>query len=145
MAPEPPLNDSGAPDSAAMFAGAMPKAEIGALRFLQEHPACDGRGVVLAVWDTGVDPGARGLAVTSDGRPKVIDVVDATGSGDVDVSTVREADAEGTVEAASGGGRLRLNPAWTNPSGRWHVGCVRAYALFPGDLKRRVEGDRQRA
>ena len=41
--------------------------------------------------DTGVDPGAAGLWTNPDGTSKLIGVVDCTGSGDVDVSTEKEA------------------------------------------------------
>jgi tripeptidyl-peptidase-2 len=44
--------------------------------------------VVVAVMDTGVDPGAYGLTKCPDGTAKVIDVIDCTGSDDVIVKEI---------------------------------------------------------
>ncbi|KAK9867034.1 hypothetical protein WJX84_006426, partial [Apatococcus fuscideae] len=121
-----------------LFRGAMPKTEIGALEFLEANPTFDGRGVVVAIFDTGIDPGANGLQKTPDGKPKIIDSIDCTGSCDVATSKVVEADAEGCIQGLYGN-MLKLNSAWSNPSGKWHVGAKRAFELYPGPLKKRMQ------
>ena len=81
------------PDVAVLRAGLIPKREVAADVFLKANPTWDGRGVVIGIFDTGVDPAAAGLATTSTGERKIIDIIDASGSGDVDTSTRRKADA----------------------------------------------------
>ena len=119
--------------------GILPKQETGAARFLERHPEYDGRGVVVAIFDTGVDPGAAGLQTTSDGRPKIVDLVDGSGSGDVDTSVIREV-KKGTVESLSGK-PLKLDPKWKNATGKVRVGMKRAYELFPRALVARVKAE----
>lgn len=52
-----------------------------------------------------------------------------------------------TLPPINGGmGRsLKVNPAWKNPSGDWHVGAIRAYRLFPGGAIRKSKEGRARA
>jgi subtilisin family serine protease len=120
-----------------------------ASQFVREHAEWDGRGVKIAIMDTGVDPAAAGLQTTSDGRPKVVDIVDATGSGAVIMHS--EAEADTTSKPAGGGGSssireltgctgrtLRLNPDWTNPTNKWRMGAKPVAELYPGPLKSRV-------
>ena len=57
--------------------------------FLSARPSSDGRGVVIAVLDTGVDPSIPGLTRTPDGEVKVIDVQDFSGQGDIELHRVR--------------------------------------------------------
>jgi tripeptidyl-peptidase-2 len=46
--------------------------------------------VAIAILDTGVDPRASGLRKTSDGKPKIINIIDC-GAGDKGRSTVVKA------------------------------------------------------
>ena len=152
----------------------VPRKETNALQFVQEHPEYDGRNVVVGILDTGVDPGALGLQTLPDGKPKLIDMVDCTGSGDVDVSTQVNAtkDDESGVWTVQGlsGKTLRLNPSWrlcTFPKTKEEskeeakeetkreeskeeseypvrLGLKRAYELFPAKLKDRVKTHRRK-
>ncbi|MBX3436779.1 MAG: S8 family serine peptidase [Planctomycetaceae bacterium] len=120
-------------------AGLLPKEETGAARFLEQHPEYDGRGVVVAIFDTGVDPGAAGLAQTSDGRPKFVDLIDATGDGDVVMSDAKPPE-DGQLEGLTGR-QLTIPSEWRNPSGNYRLGIKRAYDLFPPELIERLDDE----
>ncbi len=111
----------------------LPKIETRASDFLSAHPEYDGRGITVAIFDDGLDPGAAGLRVTPDGRPKVIDVIDATGSGDVPLSDP-VAPEEGQVEGRSG--KMLTVPAeWGN---ELRLGIKPAFEFFPEELVERM-------
>ena len=123
--------------------GLLPKVETGATRLLEAHEEFDGRGVVVAIFDTGVDPAATGLQKTSDGKLKVVDLIDGTGSGDVDTSTV-QAISSGKVKGLTGR-TLSIPAKWKNPTGKIHLGWKRAYDLYPGELVSRLKRERRKA
>ncbi len=57
--------------------------DAGVDRFAAAHPAWDGRGVLIAILDSGVDPSIAGLQTTSDGAPKILDLRDFSHEGRV--------------------------------------------------------------
>ena len=112
------------------FLSVMPKRETQALQFLEKNPDYDGSGVIVAVLDTGVDPTANGLRLTPGGETKVIDIIDATGSGDVDMShTVKS--KNDSIKGIRGN-TLLLDPKWKNPTSEFNVGIKLGYEVFPG-------------
>ena len=130
-------------------ASLLPKSETHADLFLQKYPESDGRGVKVAVFDTGVDPGAIGLQTTTTGLPKILDLIDCTGSGDVvltSLSTERvvlnATDAIYEIDGLSGR-KLTVPTSWVKCEGTWQLGLKRVYELWPKDLIARCTKERK--
>jgi tripeptidyl-peptidase-2 len=129
-----------------IWGGLLPKTETQALQFIRSNPSYDGKGIVVGILDTGVDPAAVGLQVCPDGRPKVIDVVDCTGSGDIHMGDwiVKDADAD-TLTVGVDGKKIMLNKSWTNPSGKFRYASKKAFdGLYPSRVVKTVRMDRKK-
>ena len=111
--------------------------------FLLEHPTYDGRGVVILVFDTGVDMSIAGLQRTSTGLPKVIDAIDFTRSN---VVRFRPAtvEANSPVSASASNLPVRLRDlARITPQpvdGNWYIGFMDE-RLYRNSTVRDFDGD----
>ncbi len=74
------LHDSA---TAAYARGEIALRATGVDRFAAAHPAWNGAGVLIAILDSGLDPGVPGLATTTAGGPKILDLRDFSGEGRV--------------------------------------------------------------
>ena len=120
-----------------LYRSRIPKTEIGVTTFLESYPEFDGRDVVIAVFDTGVDPGAPGLQVTSTGERKIVDIIDASGAGDVDTTTIVKADKQGILTGLTGR-KLQLPSDIKNPAGVFHIGVKYGLELFHEEVWDRI-------
>src|SRR3989440_12877790 len=126
--PPPPPPEPALPPAIAFMPGLMPLKDTGVDQFRLQHPTYDGRGVLIAILDTGVDPGVDGLMTTSTGAPKIVELRDFSGEGRVALAPVTPA-ADGTVAVGghtlAGAHRIgRLTTAST-----WYAGMLRELAL----------------
>ena len=71
--PKEPEPDPIIPAREAYRRGWMPVAPTGVPQFLKLHPTYDGRGVLIAILDSGLDPAIPGLGSTSTGERKNLD------------------------------------------------------------------------
>lgn len=117
----------------------LPKKETGVVSFLSKYPTYDGRGIVIAILDSGIDPGAPGLKETSDGKVKVIERFDCSGCGDVNTTT-KVVPVDGIITTISGK-KIKIPSTWTNPNNLYRIGVKRAFDLYPERLKDRVKAE----
>jgi tripeptidyl-peptidase-2 len=101
----------------------LPLSATHADQFVEEHPNYDGRGVIIFIFDTGVDPGIAGLQTTTEGKRKIIDVRDLSGTGDVAYAL---AERSGDELRVSGKTVLRgMNAIDAKPiDGRYYYGAL---------------------
>jgi subtilisin family serine protease len=91
--------------------GLMPLKSAGVDVFRVAHPTYDGRGILIAILDSGIDPGVPGLIATSTGAPKVIELRDFSGEGRIALTTF-PAPTDAELQGAARIGRLTTATTW---------------------------------
>lgn len=116
----------------------MPKEDLGVRAFLEAHPEYDGRGIRVAILDTGIDPGHPYLQHTSTGARKIVDWYDATTDGRLEIQ--HRTTPQGTKLIALSGRELELGRHYV-PGASY--GLIRLdQAWLPDNLEARIQGER---
>lgn len=105
----------------------MPLYTTGIPRFLADHPGYDGRGVLIAILDSGIDAGIPGLGTTTTGDRKILDLRDFSGEGRVVLSRVTPNRDSVTIGGVTLGGFGRA--VLFSAEGPWYGGVVKETAL----------------
>ena len=115
------------PPREAYLRGWMPLAPTGVPEFLKAHPTYDGRGVLIAILDSGLDPAIPGLDSTTTGERKILDLRDFSGEGRIALAPVTPVGDEFVVGGSRlrGAGRLRAVAI----ADRYYAGAIAEVAL----------------
>jgi len=76
------------PPEAARLLDLLPRRSVGAEQFMAAHPTYDGRGVLIAILDSGIDAALPGLRTTTEGLPKLVDLRDFSHEGRIPLQPV---------------------------------------------------------
>jgi len=106
---------------AAYRAGLMPLHATGVDAFAQLHPERDGRGVLIGILDSGIDPSVPGLQQTSDGHRKVVALRDFSGEGTLELAPAIVTGDRVGIGRFLVGGRSRLAAL---ASGQLYAGLI---------------------
>ena len=107
------------PPSFARIRGWMPLGSTGVPGFLAAHPQWDGRGVLIAILDSGIDAGAAGLGTTSTSAPKILDLRDFSSEGAVPLTAAL---TRGDTLMQSGHRLLGFTRVKSVTTGPWFAG-----------------------
>jgi len=97
----PKAREPVAPPLVAFRLGLLPLAGTGVPSWRQAHPTWDGRGTLIAILDSGIDPSVPGLQTTSAGQVKILDLRNFSGEGDIPLAPVRPG-ADGAIALPGG-------------------------------------------
>ncbi|MEK7483391.1 MAG: S8 family serine peptidase, partial [Planctomycetota bacterium] len=120
--------------------GFLPKEELGILEHFKKYPTQDGRNVIVAVIDTGVDLDHPGLQKTSTGQRKIIDFYDATGAGRL-LCAFKATAVNGKILGISG--QLLEVSHLPAKNQTFQLGILHTSEFFPADLGQRVSREKQ--
>jgi tripeptidyl-peptidase II len=117
----------------------LPKEDLGVRAFLEAHPEYDGRGIRVAILDTGIDPGHPFLQRSSTGGRKIVDWYDATTDGRLQIQHTSK--PQGTLLMGLSGRVLELGRHYV-PGASY--GMIRLdQDWLPDDLEGRLQADRR--
>lgn len=125
----PRATEPAVPPALALLAGLMPLRSTGVEQFRAAHPTYDGRGVLIGILDSGIDPGVAGLIVTSTGAPKILDLRDFSGEGRVDLDSVTPQAGSLVIAGRTLRGAARIGRLATGAT--WYAGVFRELPLGP--------------
>ncbi len=121
-----------APPEVARENGLMALDATRVVEHARRFPDADGRGVLIGILDSGIDLGTPGLAMTSTGDPKVLDLRDFSGEGRVALAAIQPVGDSVVVAGTTlaGFGRVRA----LNVTGPWYAGTLSEVVLgeMPG-------------
>ncbi|MFD5428683.1 S8 family serine peptidase [Streptomyces sp. NPDC127084] len=113
-----------------------PSFETGAVKFVEDHPKYDGRGVTIGIMDSGVDIAHPALQKTTTGERKITDWVTAT-----DPITDNDGTWRAQITPVAGPTFTASGSTWTAPAGSYQFSRFTESITANGDMKGDVNRD----
>ena len=83
------------------------------------------------------------MQITSDGKPKLIERIDASGAGDVEMTKEAEV-VDGYITGLTGL-KMKMPSDWCEKNvknNKFRIGCMRVYSLYPKILRERMQKEK---